>query len=172
MKQLIFRLNQQQFRNNRYKKKEQPSDNSMSYRGASIDDPIEVDDASMDEKPLTASAIQQQADHNPTSEQSHIVKLPISGQKMAKFGLGASDTSGSRQDVANRPSRRTGATLQGLVTAQRRDVEYTTDDEVPTSPKPSGPPVSTFLFPACRCMETSGLREVVEKKTPSPSAIW
>lgn len=42
MKQLIFRLNQQQYRNNKYKKKGHPGADDLHRRGRSTTDSIDV----------------------------------------------------------------------------------------------------------------------------------
>lgn len=44
MKQLFFRLNQQQFRNKKYKKRDRDGSASLNIRGQSVTDPIQVDD--------------------------------------------------------------------------------------------------------------------------------
>lgn len=44
MKQLFFRLNQQQFRNKKYKKRDRDGSTSLNTRGQSVTDPIQVDD--------------------------------------------------------------------------------------------------------------------------------
>ena len=44
MKQLFFRLNQQQFRNKKYKRRDRDSSTGLNTRGQSVTDPIQVDD--------------------------------------------------------------------------------------------------------------------------------
>jgi hypothetical protein len=44
MKQLIFRLNQQFFRNNKYKKKDQLDESEFQKWGTSNNDPIDVEE--------------------------------------------------------------------------------------------------------------------------------
>jgi hypothetical protein len=94
VKQLIFRLNQQQFRNNRYKKKDTTKNHNVSRRGTSIEDPINVDESSLSPKQeSTMPSLVQPVDSPLPHQQSRIVKLPLPPKK------GVSSTAGRNKST-------------------------------------------------------------------------
>jgi hypothetical protein len=101
VKQLIFRLNQQQFRNNKYKKKDHSSNGSLSHRGASADNPIEVDEASVDPKLQSSSLLRPHTHHVHSPYGRRIVKLSIPAIKSGSNGLANPDIRLPRQQATN-----------------------------------------------------------------------
>jgi hypothetical protein len=144
VKQLIFRLNQQQFRNNKYKKKDPTSEQTNTSRGASLENPIDLDDTSVDEKPHVAQHTQPRsrqtahAGQSPTLARSHIVKLSVPSNKIASLGTRASDAIESHQDEASASSRKMGGTERSSTPPRRTDREDFDIYNIPPSPEPSG----------------------------------
>lgn len=108
MKQLIFRLNQQQFRNNKYKKKDVSQstedydrESSWSHRGTSAETPIEIDDGNVDPA-LESNAPAHHTANQRAAAPTRIVKLPVSAEAFDSLKRPTETISVARSTVPKR----------------------------------------------------------------------